>query len=115
MKDTYEFAMGYLRKSRGSQTAEERHRTFSNLVLKGELREAVQFVCDREKVWFLQPDGLAKNCTGAINETVALPLELKHLSQNILYCATLYTYEETPIFIPVDITEEAVESVARKF
>ena len=24
-------------------------------------------------------------------------------------------YEETPIFIPVDITEEAVESVARKF
>ena len=38
----------------------------------------------------------------------------ENLSKTILSCDTLETYEETPIFIPVDITEEAVESVAQK-
>ena len=28
-------------------------------------------------------------------------------------CATLETHEDTPVFIPVEITEESVESVAR--
>ena len=54
VKDTYNFAIGYLRKSCGSQTMGERHITFSNLVLKGKLREALQFVCGREKGGFLQ-------------------------------------------------------------
>ena len=39
---------------------------------------------------------------------------MKNPSKNVPSCATLETYEETPIFIPVDITEEAVELVARK-
>ena len=34
--------------------------------------------------------------------------------QKNLSCSTLETYGETPIFIPVDVTEEAVESVAEK-
>ena len=55
-----------------------------------------------------------EDCTGAINKTVALVLEGKHPSEKIPSCATLETYKETPIFIPVKITEEAVESVARK-
>ena len=41
-------------------------------------------------------------------------MELKHTSETIPYYATLETYKETPIFIPVDIREEPVESVARK-
>ena len=71
VKDTYKSAMGYLGKSRGSQTMEERHRVFSELVLKGELREAVRFVFDIEKGGFLRPDELAEDCTGTINKTVA--------------------------------------------
>ena len=47
VKDTYNSAMVYPVKARGSQTAEERHIIFSNLVLKGKLHEAVQLVCDR--------------------------------------------------------------------
>ena len=35
-------------------------------------------------------------------------------SEIIPFCATLETYEETPIFIPVNVTEEDVESVVRK-
>ena len=49
-----------------------------------------------------------------INETVTLVLEGKIPSETIPSCATLETYEETHISIPVNITEEAVESVARK-
>ena len=100
--------MGYLGKYRGTQTTEERHQTFLNLVLKGKLFEAVQFVCDREKGGVLQPDELAADRTGKINETVPLVLEGKNPSETIPSCVTLETYDETPIFIPVDITEEAV-------
>ena len=62
----------------------------------------------------MQPDELAEDCMGAINETVASVLEGKHPREKNLSCSTLETYEETPIFIFVDIAEEAVESVARK-
>ena len=49
-----------------------------------------------------------------INETVASVLEGGNLCETIPSCATLETYEETPIFIPVDITVEAVKFSARK-
>ena len=87
---------------------------FSNLVLKGKWRKAVRFICDREREGGLKPDELAEDRTGMINETAASVLEEKHPSKKIPSCATLETYEETPIFIPVDIKEEAVKSVARK-
>ena len=93
---------------------EELHQTFSNLFLNGKLCEAVQFFYEREKGGVLQTDELAVDHTGMINETVALVFEGKHPSKIIPSCATLETYEETPIFIPVNITEEAVESVAQK-
>ena len=41
MKDTYNSAMGYLGKARGSQNEEECDRTFSNLVMKGKFRKGV--------------------------------------------------------------------------
>ena len=47
VKDTYNSAVGYLRKSCGNETEEQRHRTFSNLVLKVRLRKAVWFVSYR--------------------------------------------------------------------
>ena len=68
-----------------------------------------------EKGEFFQPDILAEDRTGTINETVATVLEGKHPHGKNPSCATLETYQETPMFIPVDIMEEAVNSVARKF
>ena len=47
VKDTYNYAMGYLRKARRNQMEKQRHRKFSNIVQKGKLREAVLFICDR--------------------------------------------------------------------
>ena len=59
VKYTYNSAMRYLGKARENQTEEQHHWTFLNLVQKGKLREAVQFVCAREKGGFLQPEELA--------------------------------------------------------
>ena len=47
VKDMYNSVIGYLGKSCGCQTTEERHRTFSDLVLMEKLRETIQFVCDK--------------------------------------------------------------------
>ena len=75
--------------------------------MKGKFRKAVQFVCEIEKEGVLQPEKLAADITGTINKTVTLELEKKSI-EKITSCTTLETYEETPIFIPVNITEEAV-------
>ena len=83
--------MGYIGKYCGTQTTEEHHRTFSNPVLKGNLHEDVQFVCDREEGRVLQHDELAADLTDTINETVTSVLEGKHPSETIPSCATLET------------------------
>ena len=87
---------------------------FPNLVLKLKLHEGVQFLCDRKKGGVFQSEKLAEYCTGTINDTITSFLEGKHPSKTIPYCAKLETYKETPIFNPINITEGAVESVARK-
>ena len=112
--DTYNSAMGYLGKSLETQTMEEHHQTFLKLFLKGKLREVIQFVYEREKGGVLQPEQLDEDKTGTINETVTSFLEVTQPRKTIPSCATLETYEQTPIFIPIDITEEAVELVTRK-
>ena len=50
----------------------------------------------------------------ALLKNVALVLEGKHPHKKIPSCATLEMYDEIPIFIPVDIMEDAVELVAQK-
>ena len=99
MKYMYNSAMGYHGKAHESQTAEESHRPFLNLILKGKLRIAVQFVCDREKEEVFQPNELAEYCSGMIEKTVTLVLEGKYPIKTVTSCATLEPYKETPIFI----------------
>ena len=62
----------------------------------------------------MKPNKLAADRTVMINETVATVLEGKHPSKIIPSCATLEMYKETPFFIPINIMEETVESVAQK-
>ena len=87
---------------------------FLNLVLKIKFCGAVQFVCDRKKGRVLQPDELSEDCMGTINKNAASIFEGKHQSETIPSCAALEKYEETPIFIPVDITDNSVELFVRK-
>ena len=62
----------------------------------------------------LQPDELALDRTGIINKTVASVLAGKYPHGKISSCSMFDTYDETPIFIILYITEDVVESVARK-
>ena len=51
---------------------------------------------------------------GFIDKSVMEVLAGKRTPERKTHCSTLEVYYETPVFIPVDITEDAVESVARK-
>ena len=51
---------------------------------------------------------------GYINKTVTLVLEGGNPQENKSSCITLETYDKTPIFIPGNIVEDAVVSVAQK-
>ena len=57
---------------------------------------------------------MAEDKTGVLNETVEFVLAGKHPHKTGSSCSMLERYKETPIFIPVDITEDAVELVTRK-
>ena len=97
MKDTFNSDMGSPGKSCGIQTEEQRHQKFLNLVLKSTLREAVQFVFEREKGEVLQTNNLDEDRMGTINKTVTLVFEVKHSHEQIPSCAELETYKEMPI------------------
>ena len=62
----------------------------------------------------MQPDELGEGWAGPINKNVASVLEGNHLHKTFLSCATLEMYNEPPIFVPVNITEDTVKSVAQK-
>ena len=67
----------------GNQTEKQRHRTFSNLLIKGKLLKSVLFACGRGNGGVLQTEELAKDCTGMINKTLASVLEGKHPREKI--------------------------------
>ena len=49
-----------------------------------------------------------------MNKTATSVLAGKHLHKKNPFCAALETYDKTPIFIPLNIKEDAAESVAQK-
>ena len=76
--------------------------------------KAVRFFCARETRGVFQPKNLASDKTGTIKKTVTSILALEHPHEKIPSCSTLETYDKTPILIPEDITEDAVELFVRK-
>ena len=71
VKFKQEAATGFMGETRSIQSKDQRYRMFSNLFLKGKLRKAVIFFCARETGGGVQPDKLAEDITGIINEAVA--------------------------------------------
>ena len=76
---SYTAATKYLGRAHRTQNADKRHHTFSNLVLRVKLRKAVRFVCDQETGGVMQPDKLASEKMGVMDETAASVLAGKHL------------------------------------
>ena len=107
-------ATGYLGRARGTQNAEQLHHTFSNIFLRGKLREEVRFVCKQETGGILQPNELSLGKTGVMDETVASVLAGKNPPPPPPPRSTLEAYNEMSIFISVDNTENVVKSVVQK-
>ena len=68
----------YLWRPRGTQSMEQRHCMFYNLVIRGKLCGEVRFVCVRETEGVLQPNKLSTDKTGIMDENVASFLAVKH-------------------------------------
>ena len=64
--------------------------------------------------WIFLPNNRATASTLFTDKTVAEVLTGKHPPERKTHFSTLKVYEETPIFILVDIMEDVVELVARK-
>ena len=93
----------YLGKSRGTQTQDQHHRTFSNLILRRKVQEAIWFFCERDTGGFLIPGYWVTDIMGFMNKTVAEVLVGKHPLERKSHCSTFKFHEVTPIFIPVGI------------
>ena len=66
--------MGYLWRACGTQRADKRHLIFYNLVLIRKLLNSVRFVSEKEADGFLQPDKLAYEKVGVMDEIITLVL-----------------------------------------
>ena len=62
----------------------------------------------------LQPNKLPIYKTGVMGETIPSVLAGKHLHEKNPTRSMLEAYNKTPIFIPVGIKEDVVESVMQK-
>ena len=51
---------------------------------------------------------------GVVEETITLVLVEKHPNEDPSPCYTLEVYDKTPIFIPVEVMEDVVESFTQK-
>ena len=80
-------------------------KTFTSLVLKGEIRTAVRLVTLRGAGVVLSPDDIdAKS-----GRPVVDVLQENHLSPIVPNIGVLKHYNVVPEFVPIDITEDTVE------
>ena len=75
--------MGYLGRACGTQRADKRHLIFYNLVLLRKLLNSVRFVSEKEADGFLQPDKLAHEKVGVLDEIITLVLAGKYPHKKI--------------------------------
>jgi hypothetical protein len=109
-QDTERTALAQLARVRGTQTPEQRAKTYARLVLQGKLRAAVRWLTEREKGGVLLPSDLDSKT----NEPVIDVLRSKHPDAKVPDISVLEEYETVPDFVDLDITEETVEQTARR-
>ena len=75
----------------GTQTQDQRHRTFSKIILKGKLREAIRFIREWEIGRGVLPDKWATEKLGVTDKTVAGGFTVKHPPEKENLVMTLET------------------------
>ena len=84
--DYYATTTGYLTRERGHQNTDQRHQTFSNLILHGKFCEAVNFVCEQQMCAVLLPYQLASDKLLPTEKNVFKVLAGKHPHKKSLQC-----------------------------
>lgn len=108
--DTIRSSKIFLDKNRGTLSREQRAKIFSRLLLRGKIREAVRFITEREGCGALHPT----NIDAKSKERVIDVLHSKHPDPRVTQQSTLTDYESLPAVIPVRISEETVDTIARR-
>lgn len=98
-----------LSRRQGHTTAAQRHQTFNNLVLQGELRRAVRYITDRDQTTVLDPTGV----TGKGDNVIDV-LTSKHPGPQQILAQDLPSYPELPELVPLQVTDKALSMAARK-
>ena len=83
-------------------------KTFTSLVLKGNIRAAVRFVTLQGAGGVLLPNDIDAN----LGQPVINVLREKHLAPIVLEVEALEYYDVVPEFVPLDITEDTVEQIS---
>ena len=105
-------ATEYLGRDCGNQSDKKRHRTFLNLVLRGKLCKFIRFFCEQYSGGVLLPNE-KRPLERALRKKLSRQC-WKKICPGPPPSSTMEVYDETPIFITVDITEGVVKLVARK-
>ena len=109
VEDTLRACGEYLTVARREEMEENRAQTYHSLVLRGNLRTAVQWITEKETGGVLQP---RDRCTKMGNWVMEV-LRAKHLEARTRTAASLYSYpDRPPELTPVDITKDTVTVVA---
>jgi hypothetical protein len=100
----------YLSSKQRGVTKEQRAKIFHGKMLQGNVRGAVRYLTDREQGGILLPDDIDEKTGDSVKEV----LESKHPHARMPDVTSLPTYINTPDFVELDVTEEAVKKVARR-
>jgi hypothetical protein len=110
VEDTIRTKEASLSFKQGFSTPEQRAKIYNSKMLRGDIRGAVRYLTERDQGGILFPD----NTDEKSGDTVLETLQSKHPDATIPEASSLQTYPSLPDFNDIDVTEDVVESVARR-
>jgi hypothetical protein len=110
VEDTIRVKEAALSFKQGTTSAEQRAKIFNSKMLQGDICGAVRYLTERDQGGILFPNETDEKSGDTVLET----LKSKHPDATIPAASTLHPYSEVPDFNDIDVTEDVVESVARR-
>ena len=110
VQDTERSLKTHVATKQGNVSKEQRAKIFNRKMLRGDVRGAVRYLTERDKGGVLMPDDIDEKS----GDSVADVLASKHPDARTPEALSLHQCKITPDFVDVDVTEDTVETVARR-
>ena len=110
VQDTERSLKTYLTTKQGNVSKEQRAKIFNRKMLRGDVRGAVRHLTERDKGGVLMPDDIDEKSGDSVADVPAS----KHPDARTPEASSLHRHNTTPDFVDVDVTEDTVETVARR-